>query len=245
MKVTVVGFWGGFPGINEATSGYLFQHNGFNLLVDCGSGVLAQLQKYIPIDELDAVIISHYHHDHIADIGPLHYARFIKKNLGRSLQELPIYGHSLDEDAFSRLGYKDICNNVSYNPGETLRVGPFSIQFMRTVHPAVCYAMRISAGNAIVVYTADSSYLDEFIPFSENADLLICECNFYAGQNAESVGHMTSEEAARIAKNANVRELLLTHLPHFGELSNLVKEAKNIFDGPVQLAQSGLVWEKQ
>ena len=46
MKMTVVGFWGGFPEAGEATSGYLFEHDGFRLLVDCGSGVLAQLQKY-------------------------------------------------------------------------------------------------------------------------------------------------------------------------------------------------------
>ena len=45
MKMTVVGFWGGFPEAGEATSGYLFEHDGFLLLVDCGSGVLAQLQN--------------------------------------------------------------------------------------------------------------------------------------------------------------------------------------------------------
>jgi len=244
MKVTVVGFWGGFPAVNEATSGYLFQHDGFSLLVDCGSGVLSQLQKYIAIEELNAVILSHYHHDHVADIGPLQYARMIKKNLGAPLGELPIYGHPFDKEGFSRLAYKDISKNIAYNPGEELQVGPFSIRFMKTVHPAVCYAMRISAGGATVVYTADSSYLDEFVPFAQNADLLISECNFYAGQNAASVGHMTSEEAARVAGRANVRELLLTHLPHFGDLNNLVKEAKTIFSGPVRLAKSGFVWER-
>ncbi|HZG61577.1 MAG TPA: MBL fold metallo-hydrolase [Anoxybacillus sp.] len=244
MKVTVVGFWGGFPAAGEATSGYLFEHDGFHLLVDCGSGVLSQLQNYISVEELDAVIISHYHHDHVADIGPLQYARLIKKNLGASLEELPIYGHSFDRDAFIRLAHKDITKNIAYNPEETLQIGPFTIQFMKTQHPVICYAMRITAGDATVVYTADSSYLPEFVPFAQNADLLICECNFYAGQNAAPAGHMTSEEAATIARDANVGELLLTHLPHFGELDHLVKEAKAIFNGPVHLAQSGLIWEK-
>ncbi len=63
MKMTVVGFWGGFPEAGEATSGYLFEHDGFRLLVDCGSGVLAQLQKYITPSDIDAVVLSHYHHD--------------------------------------------------------------------------------------------------------------------------------------------------------------------------------------
>lgn len=65
MKMTVVGFWGGFPEAGEATSGYLFEHDGFRLLVDCGSGVLAQLQKYITPSHIDAVVLSHYHHDRI------------------------------------------------------------------------------------------------------------------------------------------------------------------------------------
>ena len=77
MKMTVVGFWGGFPEAGEATSGYLFEHDGFRLLVDCGSGVLAQLQKYITPSDIDAVVLSHYHHDHVADIGVLQYARLI------------------------------------------------------------------------------------------------------------------------------------------------------------------------
>ncbi|MBA2874820.1 MBL fold metallo-hydrolase [Thermaerobacillus caldiproteolyticus] len=244
MKVTVIGYWGGFPAVNEATSGYLFEHDGFRLLVDCGSGVLSKLQNYISVEELDAVIISHYHHDHVADIGPLQYARLIKTNLGASLHELPIYGHSFDRDGFTRLAHKGITKAISYDPEKPLEVGPFTIQFMKTMHPVTCYAMRITAGGTTVVYTADSSYLPEFVPFSENADLLICECNFYAGQNAAPAGHMTSEEAATIARDANVGELWLTHLPHFGELPQLVKEATALFSGKVQLAKTGLVWEK-
>jgi ribonuclease BN (tRNA processing enzyme) len=245
MKVTVIGYWGGFPAANEATSGYLVEHDGFHLLVDCGSGVLAKLQNYISVEELDAVIVSHYHHDHVADIGPLQYARLIKTNLGAPLNELPIYGHAFDRDGFTRLAHKGITKAIAYDPEQPLEVGPFTIEFMKTAHPVICYAMRITAGDSTVVYTADSSYLPEFVPFSQNADLLICECNFYAGQNAAPAGHMTSEEAATIARDANVGTLLLTHLPHFGDIQNLVNEAKMIFSGPVYLASSSFVWKKE
>ncbi|ANB59873.1 MBL fold metallo-hydrolase [Anoxybacteroides amylolyticum] len=243
MKVTVLGYWGGFPAVDGATSGYLFEHEGFRLLVDCGSGVLAKLQRYIAIEELDAVIVSHYHHDHVADIGPLQYARLIKANLGANLPELPIYGHSLDRDGFTRLAHKGVTNAIAYDPEQPLQVGPFTITFMKTVHPAICYAMRVTVGGKTVVYTADSSYIPEFVPFSQQADLLICECNFYAGQNAAQAGHMTSEEAATIARDANVSELWLTHLPHFGDHAQLVREASAVFSGTVQLAKTGLVWE--
>ncbi|GAA3329993.1 hypothetical protein GCM10020331_080720 [Ectobacillus funiculus] len=38
-------FGGGYPEGGEATSGYLLEQDGFQLLVDCGSAVLSQLQK--------------------------------------------------------------------------------------------------------------------------------------------------------------------------------------------------------
>lgn len=243
MKVTVIGYWGAFPKKNEATSCYLFEHDGFRLLVDCGSGALAQLQNVIDIEQIDAVIISHYHHDHVADIGPLQYARLIKKNLGAHLPELPIYGHSFDRDGFARLAHKGVTKAVAYDPNDELHIGPFTITFMPTEHPAVCYAMRICAGEKTVVYTADSSYLPEFVPFAKHADVLICECNFYAGQQAKQAGHMTSEEAATIARDAGVKTLLLTHLPHFGNVEQLVDEAKTIFHGDVHIAKTRWTWE--
>ncbi|AEV18064.1 Metal-dependent hydrolase [Geobacillus thermoleovorans CCB_US3_UF5] len=242
MKVTVIGYWGGFPAANEATSAYLFEHDGFCLLVDCGSGALAKLQNYTAVENLDAVIISHYHYDHIADIGPLQYARLIHKNLGADLPVLPIYGHVEDEAAFSRLTHSGITEGIAYDPNGTLAVGPFSITFMKTVHPVPCYAMRITAGGKTVVYTADSSYIPEFLPFAKGADLLICECNFYAGQNAAPAGHMTSEEAAAIAEGARVGELWLTHLPHVGRHEQLVEEAGRTFRGVIRLARTGLTW---
>lgn len=244
MNVTVVGFWGGYPGVSEATSSYLFEHDGYKLLVDCGSGALGQLQKYVAPQELDAVILSHYHHDHVADIGVLQYARLIQSYLGNDVKELPIYGHTYDQAAFEKLTHSGITKGVSYNPNQSLEVGPFTITFLQTKHPVTCYAMRISAGDKAVVYTADSSYIDAFVPFSQQADLVICECNFYAHQNGSGAGHMTSTEAGKLAHGANAKELMLTHLPHYGEVEQLVVEAKNEFTGNVFLANSGLQWNK-
>lgn len=239
MKLTVVGFWGGFPQANGASSGYLLQEQGFNLLIDCGSAVLSKVQQYINIMEIDAVILSHYHHDHIADIGPLQYARMIHTMLGKGNKELPIYGHAADNEAFQSLTRLPHTKGYAYNPEQELKLGPFTIQFMRTKHPVICYAMRITNGEQTIVYTADSSYLPGFVNFSLNADLLICECNLYSGQDGASAGHMTSTEAGEIAKEAYAKRLLLTHLPHFGEHRDLVTQAKAIYDGPVELAEEG------
>jgi ribonuclease BN (tRNA processing enzyme) len=242
LKVTVVGFWGGFPGKNEATSGYLVEHNGFQLLIDCGSGVISQIQNYTSIEELDAVILSHYHNDHVCDIGALQYARLISGFLGKNLPTLPIYGHQEDENGFKALTYNDVTKAIPYNPQKEVEIGPFLISFLKTNHPVPCYAMKVQAGETTVIYTADTSYKEEFIEFSKGADLVICECNLYAGMNGNKAGHMTSSDAGSLAEKAGVKNLLLTHLPHFGDHQDLLSQAKERYTGDLHLAESGWVW---
>jgi ribonuclease BN (tRNA processing enzyme) len=236
MKLTIIGFWGGYPKKNAASSGYLLEHKGFQLLIDCGSGVLAKLQNILEPEDLDAVIISHYHPDHIVDIGVLQHARLIQGFLGKEIPTLPIYGHHFDHGEFLKLTYKDIMKGIAYDPNQVLSVGPFQVSFLKTDHPVPCYAMRIEADGNAIVYTADSSFKEEFIDFSRGADVLLCECNLYGNQNGKAAGHMTSIEAGRFAARANVKQLILTHLPHYGNLSDLVNEASTEFTGIIKLA---------
>ncbi|WP_088072826.1 MBL fold metallo-hydrolase [Gottfriedia luciferensis] len=241
MKVTVIGFWGGYPGKGEATSCYLFKSKNFNLLVDCGSGALASLQNFIDLKSINAVIISHYHHDHIADIGVLQYYKLV--NSGIEKFALPIYGHNLDTEKFQTLTYKEATKGYEYDPNETLNLGPFTIRFMKTVHPVDCFAMRIETSSHSVVYTADSSYTEDFVQFAANADLLISDCNMYENQDGKKVGHMSSKDAATIASHAEVKELLLSHLPHSGDTKHLISEAEKYYNGQVHLAYTGFVWK--
>lgn len=74
MKITVLGYYGGYPFNGDGTSSYLVQSDDFNLLLDCGSGALIELEKHLDPLQLDAVVLTHYHADHIADVGVLqHY----------------------------------------------------------------------------------------------------------------------------------------------------------------------------
>ncbi|MBP0724532.1 MBL fold metallo-hydrolase [Bacillus sp. RG28] len=241
MKVTVVGYWGGYPEKGGATSCYLFEENDFKLVVDIGSGALSLLPNFTQLQEINSVLISHYHHDHIADLGVLQYFKLI--NQGNNASLLPIYGHNLDQVGFTKLTHPNATEGIVYDPSQKLTVGPFNVSFLKTNHPVDCFAMRIETASASVVYTADSSYKEEFIPFSLDADLLICDCNFYEHQDGTKAGHMSSKEVATIASNANVKELLLSHLPHFGTIDELVLEAKKYYNGPVQLAKTGLIWK--
>ncbi|WP_082234696.1 MBL fold metallo-hydrolase [Halobacillus massiliensis] len=244
MKVTTIGYWGAYPRVNSATSSYLFEEEGFRLLVDCGSGALAKVQQKVEIMDLDAIILSHYHHDHIADVGVLQYAWLVQNKLNKSSDILPIYGHQEDEQSFKSLTHQ-FTEGIPYDPSQSLSIGPFTIEFLKTKHPVPCYAMKICNSTDAVVYTADTSYFEELGAFAEGADLLITDTNFYKGMDGRKPGHMTSEEAAKVAKQANTDTLWLSHLPHFGDLNMLKQEAADVYHGNIELAEEGLTWSKK
>ncbi|WP_394233211.1 MBL fold metallo-hydrolase [Niallia oryzisoli] len=240
MEIIVIGPWGGYPKVNEASAGYLLVHEGFHVLIDCGSGVLSKLQNIVEPEVLNAAVISHYHPDHNADIGVLQHARLIKGFLGQTMDCLPIYAHPFNQHEFSKLTYKNITKGVSYQDDDVLEIGPFVVRFLRTSHPVECFAIRFEAGGKAVVYTADTAFKEELITFSNHADLLLCECNFYGHQDGSKAGHMTSLQAGKLAKEANVKQLVLTHLPHYGRLEQLQEEASTMYQGPIKLARFGL-----
>ncbi|UCZ52078.1 MBL fold metallo-hydrolase [Bacillus shivajii] len=244
MKLTVIGFWGAYPGLNEATSAYLIESGKSKVLLDCGSGTVSRLQKHINLADLDAVVLSHYHHDHIADIGVMQYSRVVDMNLEHTNQPLYIYGHGEDQQSFQSLGKDPFAKRIQYDPNQMLTIGNLSFTFHKTIHPAPCYAMKITDENGkSIVYTGDTSYDETLIPFINEADLLIAETSFYKGQSANSYGHMNSVEAATLAHEGNVKSFIISHLPHFGQHEQLVKEARTVYDGDIHLASSDLKWE--
>lgn len=242
MELTIIGYWGGYPSKDEASSAYLLEKDGFSLALDFGSGALAKLQKYKNITDIDAVLLSHYHADHIADIGVLQHALLVEAHITKEEKTVPIYGHKEDEIAFYQLNH-DFTEAKAYNPTNTIKIGPFFIRFLKTNHSVPCYGMRITDGTSTIVYTADSAYQEEWIKFAKHADLLLSECNFYANQNGKELGHMTSKDVGVIARRANVKEVILTHLPHFGNHGQLVEEVANEYNGKITLAYEGLVWK--
>ncbi|HEX3647003.1 MAG TPA: MBL fold metallo-hydrolase, partial [Pseudonocardiaceae bacterium] len=74
MRLTVLGGCGAWPQ-GSGCSGYLVEHNGFRLLVDPGYATLPVLLGTIAAAQVDAVLVSHGHPDHCADLNPLLRAR--------------------------------------------------------------------------------------------------------------------------------------------------------------------------
>ena len=234
MKVTIVGHWGGFPRVKEATSGYLIEHGDYKLLLECGSGVVSSLQEKTDIKDLDAVLITHYHYDHCCDIGPLQYAVQIKTQLKEVKKPLPIYAP--EGEFFKLLKWEEYTYGVSFDEDSCLSLGPFEISFIKNIHPVEAYSVRIKCQDKIFSFTSDTSYFEGLAEFFAGSDLLICECSFYADMDGTKAGHLNSSQAGLLAEKANVKKLILTHLPHFGQLDNLLAEANFHYKGETALA---------
>jgi ribonuclease BN (tRNA processing enzyme) len=77
VRITVLGGCGAWPAAGQACSGYLVEHGGFRLLVDPGYAILPRLLERVAADSVDAVLVSHGHPDHCADLHPLLRARVL------------------------------------------------------------------------------------------------------------------------------------------------------------------------
>lgn len=239
MKITTIGIWGGYPNKNEATSSFLIEEDGFRCLVDCGSGVLAAVQNYIELKKLDAVMVSHYHPDHIADIGVLQHAAMVGMQLKEWDTPLPIYAHDKDAAEFERLSYKGVTEGRVIHAGEAMQLGPWEVSFCETVHPVYCLALKFSSKGRTVVFTADTGWTEELVEFSADADLLVADSNLYEKYIGIIQGHMSGSQAGKLAEKAEVKKLWLTHLPQYGDQGEILEAAKSAFKGRVEFARIG------
>src|SRR3954454_5405053 len=146
MRLTVLGGVGGFPGAGGACSGYLIEHDGFRLLVDPGYAIVPRLIGIMPAAAIDAVLVSHGHPDHVADLNPLLRARLMRDD---PAPRLPAYalpdalGPVLALDQSRAL--PGTCEVRGFIAGETFRIGPFDIESRLLPHSIPNAGVRISA----------------------------------------------------------------------------------------------------
>lgn len=241
ITVTTIGFWGAYPEAGEATSAYLLQSQGYNVLLDCGSAALSLLPRFLDPKELDAAVLSHYHADHAADVGCLQYAARIALELGRRDRPPTLYGP--EGDLCPPLAYHDFTRAAHIAAGRPVSIGPFTFTFQPTAHPVLCFAMRIEAKGKSIVYSADTGWDEALGRFAAGADLLLCESSLYNRYRGRVQGHLTAGEAGRLAAAAAAAHLVLTHLPHMGDHGELLSEARQEYSGPAELAATGKRWE--
>jgi len=230
VHLSVLGCYGPYPPAGGACSGYLLEKGGFKVLLDCGNGVLSRLQNFIQLWELDAIVISHLHGDHISDLNVLRYALDAARLQGLRSEPLPLYAPPEPEEEFERLPYKNTYRIIPLEAGRPLQIGPFEFDFLPTVHAMPCLAMRIESDHSTLVYSGDSEYFPLMAEFAHGADLFLCEANHLEEVvSRRPPNHISASQAGLLAASADVRRLMLTHLPPGKDISELKEDARKNF----------------
>ncbi|WKX70582.1 MBL fold metallo-hydrolase [Streptomyces sp. XD-27] len=249
MKLTVVGCSGSFPSAESACSSYLVEADGFRLLLDMGNGALGELQRHCGLYDLDAVVLSHLHPDHCIDMCAYFVARYYRFDGGRA-DAIPVYGPEGTERRLVR-AYDDVPDERSMGevfdfrtltPG-TFTVGPFTVRTARVRHPVEAFGFRIEHGGRTLVYSGDTGPCQALNELAAGADLFLCEAAFTHGKEDIPDLHLNGRQAGEAARAAGVRTLLLTHIPPWTDPQLNQRDAQEVFDGPVELAKAGAVYE--
>jgi ribonuclease BN (tRNA processing enzyme) len=240
MKVQVLGYWGAYPGPGEATTGFLVETEQAKILIDCGSGVLAQLFKVCAMADLTAVVITHHHHDHTADLGVLGYSVLLARVTNQRSQRLPVYMPRGNAALEAELRAEPLIDLQFIEEDSKFTIHGVEVSFARTTHGVYCLATKMKLGDKSFVFSADSSYCRPLVEIAFGADLFLCEASMYAHQeeDARKTGHLTAKQAGELAREAGVKRLVLTHYPHYGDILDLRDQATVAFGKPVEMIET-------
>jgi ribonuclease BN (tRNA processing enzyme) len=243
VRLTVLGCSPSFPSPGGHSSSYLLEEEGTQLLIDCGHGSGGQLRAVSDVASLSAIVLSHMHPDHFFDLIPLRYAvQFLDAGHQIPLW-LPPDGADMLAGLLRPLGLPDdfftgTYDVREYDPDGTLTVGSLSVRFAVTRHFIPAYAMRIrhvSRNHPAFFFSSDTAWSDSVRALAGGADLALVEATQAHQNGGGELGHLTGSLAGKLAQEAAVGRLVLTHYPaSLG--SDLLSQARAEYSGSVELA---------
>jgi ribonuclease BN (tRNA processing enzyme) len=242
MRVTVLGACGAWPEAGQACSGYLVEHDGFRVMLDLGYATMPRLLEHIAADQVDAVVVSHGHPDHCADLNPLLRARAMQD---APPSALPVYSPPGALDAVLALDRPGMLAAAyelrEFTPGESFDIGPFQLRTRLLPHWVTNAGIRLAAGDSVLVYTGDSGPSPEIARLAHDADVLLAEATHLDPVPEDVRGYLSSApQAGRQAADAGVGRLVLTHLWPGTVPAAARDAAAAAYSGQIDVATAGL-----
>ncbi len=263
MRVTVLGKSPSYTDADGACSGYLVEDGDTVLLLDCGNGVFAKLRQFLDYVEVDAVVISHMHADHILDLVPYAYALVyaprqqpvpVDRWPGTQTPARPVlHAPRGAREQFRRLvgtwGPEELIEQAfdvrEYGPEDVLEVGTLRVRFHPVPHFTATNAVEVSStnGGGRLTYGADHRPTDEIVAFARDTDLLLIEGTLPRPESEGIRGHLTPAEAGEHGRAAGAKRVVLTHISDELDALWARDEASKAYGGEVELAAEGQVYE--
>lgn len=232
LTCTVIGCSGSYPGPGQACSSYLVRGGGTSVLVDAGSGALANVQRHLALEELDAVVISHEHPDHWQDLEGLAVAGVYVLRL----PQIPVFAPAgLREKLW---GPAEAFAWHTVTDADTVALGRLHLRFSRTDHGPETLAVRIDGEGRSLGYSADSGPGWSLEALGPGLDLALCEATYLQDREG-TLQHMSARQAGRSARDAGVDRLVITHLQPVIDRQRAAHEASDAFGADVPVALEG------
>jgi ribonuclease BN (tRNA processing enzyme) len=215
VKITVLGGCGAWPTAGQACSGYLVEHEGFCLVLDPGYATFPQLLTHTAAEQVDAILISHGHPDHCADLNPLLRARALGEARPAAL---PVHTLPGAVDAVLALDnprmLADAYSLREFSAGDRFEVGPFQVDTWALPHFVPNAGLRLTAHGRVLAYTGDTGPSADIAVMARDADVLLAEATFpdQVPDASDARFLSTARQAGEHAAQADANRLILTHL---------------------------------
>jgi len=190
-------------------SSVLLELNGTYILFDCGHGIIQRLLDVgIQHDQINHIILSHFHPDHVSDlILLLHAGAWSRRNPRTS--NLHIYGppgvqHLIDgfinlfgASSFQQPSYNIIVSEIT---GDHIQIGLYPSDLI-SIPPAGNHGLRFEWKGKHYALTGDSHFHEEEIDFLRGIDLAIIDS-----------GHLEDREIVQLAAASQAKIIVCSHL---------------------------------
>lgn len=227
-------------------------HSGGETLVfDLGSGaVRGMLRSGIDPFAIDRIFFTHFHPDHTVDVVPLLFSI----NYGAPEERTrPL--HVAGPDPFATFwnsvmgawgewmagDYATLVSELPHECPSPIELAGCRLSWAPAGHRPESIAYRLDSEDGAFVYTGDTGYCRSVAELARGADTLLIECSF--PDDAPVPGHLTPSGVARIASEAGVKRVVLTHIYPAADGLDLMSEVGRGFDGEVVVAEDGLSLE--
>lgn len=189
-------------------SSVLIQLDGMPVLFDCGHGVIQRLLEVgIQHNELNHIVLSHFHPDHVSDLLPfLHAGAWSRRNPRTT--DLHIYGPPGIQrliDGFMNIFGASSLRQPSYDilvhevTAERFSIGPYDFDFI-SLPPVANHGLRFAWKGRQYAITGDSNFHQEEIAFLGNVELAIIDS-----------GHLEDGEIVQLAAASQAKTLVCSH----------------------------------
>src|SRR3954452_10422815 len=220
MQVRFVGCGDAFGSGGRYNTCFHITGERVNFLIDCGASSLPALKRLnIVRDDIELVLITHFHGDHFAGLPFLlldaQFSRRTRPLVIAGPEEIQMRLTQVMEALFeksSRTKQRFELSVVALRPEETrmfgaVKVTPFPVVHGESGGPFLAY--RIEAEGRVIAYSADTEWTETLVPAARGADLFIAEAYYY---DKIVKNHLSLKTLEAHLTRINAKKLILTHM---------------------------------